>query len=101
MPTHTLAAIVDQVSFLPQRTGGTRHGRIRATTTAEGYVPKVACLFSLHVGTKSLFDCSKRLLRDDHQRLSNAGGPSSFKQHYAHTARLLRIQIHAAAAAKA
>ena len=29
-------------------------------TTAEGYVPKVACLFSLHVGTKSLFDCSKK-----------------------------------------
>ena len=39
-------------------------------TTAEGNVPKVACLFSLHVGTKSLFDCSKRLLRDDQQRLS-------------------------------
>ena len=44
MPTHTLAAIVDQVSFLPQRTGGTRHGRIRATNHCRRLRAK-SCLF--------------------------------------------------------
>ena len=59
MPTHTLAAIVDQVSFLPQQ-GEHAMEELGPLTTAEGYVPKVACLFSLHVGTKSLFDSSKK-----------------------------------------
>ena len=48
MPTHTLAAIVDQVSFLPQQ-GEHAMEELGPLTTAEGYVPKVACLFSLHV----------------------------------------------------
>ena len=46
MPTHTLAAIVDQVSFLPQQ-GEHAMEELGPLTTAEGYVPKVACLCSL------------------------------------------------------